>query len=449
MLANEQDRLSRLGAGDLQVRAAFEVSYQQLAGEDARLFRLLGLHPGPDFTAAAAAALARTGEEAAELVLGRLAEAHLVIEDSTGRFRMHDLLRLYARTTCRQADRAADRDAAETRLVSFYIDLANLLYACVNPESRATREQAGTPLPSMRQGLAVFQAERPSLMAALALAAQRDWDEQVLQLSLSMMNSLAILRYLDDLLAAAEAALAAARHAGDTLAEGAALNSLGSAYQELGRFEDAHSSHREAMAVFRERGNRFGEGVALNGLGESDRKLGWGENAIVWYLEALAIFRQTGHRVHEGRTLINLGEAWREAPESRSFENAITSYDRALAVSREIGDRRGEGIALNSLGSTYLELWRLEEAITSFHQVLEINRETGDRYGEAITLHNLGIAYEEMRQPDRATACLREAAAAMRDVGDHAKAARFDQLTVNSQSRWRLRRRRTSRPPEI
>ena len=53
MLAGEQDRLARLGAGDLQVRAAFEVSYRQLAERDARLFRLLGLHPGPDFTATA------------------------------------------------------------------------------------------------------------------------------------------------------------------------------------------------------------------------------------------------------------------------------------------------------------------------------------------------------------------------------------------------------------
>ena len=124
MLADEQGRLARLGAGDVQVRAAFGVSYEQLAEDDARLFRLLGLHPGPDFTADSAAPLAGTGPEAAGPVLERLAEAHLVNEDASGRFGMHDLLRLFARVTCQEADSPADREAAESRLVSYYAVLA-------------------------------------------------------------------------------------------------------------------------------------------------------------------------------------------------------------------------------------------------------------------------------------------------------------------------------------
>ena len=102
MLAGEQDRLARLAAGDLQVRPAFEVSYAQLAEGDARLFRLLGLHPGPDFTVAAAASLAGTDPEEAGRVLVRLAEAHLVTEHAAGRFGMHDLLRLFAAPPARR-----------------------------------------------------------------------------------------------------------------------------------------------------------------------------------------------------------------------------------------------------------------------------------------------------------------------------------------------------------
>ena len=190
MLAGEQDRLARLGAGDLQVRAAFEVSYRQLAEGDARLFRLLGLHPGPDFDAAAAAALAGTGDEAAGPVLDRLAEAHLVTEDAAGRFGMHDLLRLFARATCQETDSQADREAAEARLVGYYADLAGFLDSCVDPRLRPAAEQAaeqaGETLPSMREALAVFQAERPGLLAALGLAAQRGWDQQVRRLSESI-----------------------------------------------------------------------------------------------------------------------------------------------------------------------------------------------------------------------------------------------------------------------
>jgi hypothetical protein len=182
MLANERDRLGRLAAGDLQVRAAFEVSYQLLADGDARLFRLLGLHPGPDFDVLAAAALAGIEDETAGPVLDRLVEACLVTEDGAGRFGMHDLLRLFARAACQQADDQAARDAAEARLVGHYADLAGHLDACVDPQQRpaAARaaEQAGVPLPSMREALALFAAERPSLLAALGLAALRGWDER-------------------------------------------------------------------------------------------------------------------------------------------------------------------------------------------------------------------------------------------------------------------------------
>ena len=88
----------------------------------------------------------------------------------------------------------ADRDAAEARLVGHYAELAGFLDSCVDPQLRPAAaqaaEQAGVPLPSMREALAVFQAERPSLLAALGLAAQRGWDEQVGQLSESMGDSL-------------------------------------------------------------------------------------------------------------------------------------------------------------------------------------------------------------------------------------------------------------------
>ncbi len=176
-LADERDRLGQLSAGDLQVRAAFEVSYRLLADGDARLFRLLGLHPGPDFDVGAAAALAGIEPEAAGPVVGRLAEAQLVTEDGPGWFGMHDLLRLFARGACQQAEDPAARDVAEARLVGYYADLARFLDACVEPQLRpaAARvaEQAGVTLPSMREALAVFAAERPSLVAAVGLAAQR------------------------------------------------------------------------------------------------------------------------------------------------------------------------------------------------------------------------------------------------------------------------------------
>ena len=478
MLGGEQDRLAQLGAGDLQVRAAFEISYRQLAEEDARLFRLLGLHPGPDFDVPAAAALADTEDEAAEPTLDRLAETYLVTEDTAGRFRMHDLLRLFARDTCQQTDTPADRDAAQARLVGHYVDLARFLDACLDlrlrPATAQAAAQAGRSLPSPRQALAIFETERPNLLAILGLAAQRGWDEQVERLSESMGDSLARLRDLDDLLTVRQAALAAALHAANTAAEGRALGNLGIAYRELRRFEEAITSFQQSLAVMRETGDRHGEGMALTNLGIAYRELRRFEEAITSFQQSLAVMRETGDRHGEGQALTNLGIAYRELRrfeeaitsfqqslaifyetgdrhgegqtltnlgiayrELRRFEEAITSFQQSLAIFYETGDRHGEGMALGNLGIAYRELRRFEEAITSFQQSLAVMRETGDRHGEGQTLANLGNAYHDMRWPDRAAACWRDAAAAMRDAGDHEAAARLEQQAASAGSRRR------------
>ena len=415
MLSDERDRLQRLTAGDLEVRATFDVSYRQLADGEARLFRLLGLHPGPDFDTAAAAALAWIEPETAGPVLARLVEASLVTEDVAGRFGMHDLLRLFARGACQQAEDQAARDAAEARLVGHYAELAGFLDSCVDPELRPAAAQAGMPLPSMREALALFEAERPSLVASIGLAALRGWDEQVGQLADSMGESLRLLGYLDDLLTVREAAFAAARHAGDTLEEGATLNNLGNTYTELRRFEEAIGCYRQALVIFRETGDRYGEGQGLNNLGEAYRELRRFEESIGCYQQALAIKRETGDRHGEGTTLINLGSAHLGV---QRFEGAISCYQQALAVVRKTGDRYREGLTLNNLGIAYDELRQFEEATGCYQQALAICRDTGDRYGEGQTLGNLGIAYSELRRFEEATDCYQQSLAIVRRAGD-------------------------------
>ena len=485
LLTGERDRLAQLGAGDLQVRAAFEVSYQQLSDQDARLLRLIGLHPGPDFTPAAAAALAGADEEAAESALARLAAANLVAEDTVGRFTLHDLLRLFARAACEQADPLDQRTAAEKRLVRHYENLAAFLDSCVDPELRAKAEQEGKPLSSMRQALAVFEAERPSLLAALAVATERGWDEERRELCASMGYSLMILRYPDDLLMVRETALAAARRAGDANAEAHALNGVGLAYADLRRFEEAIARYQEALVIFRDAGDQLGEGQVLNNLGSADRQFRRFEEAIASYQQALVIFRETGDQISEGWTLANLGNVYRGL---RRFEESITSFQQALVISREIGDRSGEGHALNNLGNVYVDLQRSADAVASYQEALTIKREVGDRYEEGTTLKNLGIAYaelrrfaeamasyqaallifrevgdrqhegltlshlghayQEIRQPEQAAAYCREAAAALRAAGHHEQAAGLELLAANTAAQRRHWWRRPWRSPK-
>ena len=473
MLAGEQDRLDTLEAGDRRVRSAFMVSYRQLPESDARMFRLLGLHPGPDFDASAAASLAGIDAADAELVLDRLALAHLITENASGRFGMHDLLRLCARQICRDQESQASIDAALARLVSHFSELARFLDASLSPQLRPAAPdaaiQARTSLLSRRQALAIFEMERPSLLPVLGLAAGQSWHEQVWQLSGSMANPLVLLRQLDDLLWVSEIALCAARKAEDTAATTTALRWRGTAYSGLRRFNDAIASFQDALAICRETGDLGGEGWILNNLGSAHQEMRRFEDAIAWYQGALAVCRETGDRLGEGRTLSNLGLAYSEL---RRFDQAITCHQEALAIRRETGDRLGEGRTLSNLGLAYSGLRRFEDAVACHQEALVIFREAGDRYGEGHVLANLGLAYsglqqfeqaiayyqdalvhfrevgdhhEEgqvlgnlgtaysgLRQPDRAAACLKDAAEAMNEAGEHQQAALLKQQAART-----------------
>ena len=444
MLVSERDRLRQLAAGDLQVRAPFAASYRQLHEEDARMFRLLGLHPGSYFDAGTASALARTSAPEAARIIGRLAEACLVTEDGEGRFRMHELLRLFASGLCEDTDSQEAQDAAETNLIMYYVDATTYLSVCLNPLllPSADREavRSGGWLPAPGEALAFFQAERPGLLAALGLAARRGHHELVARLSGNTTDALVVLHHFDDLITVWETALTAARHAGKTDRESRALNNLGIAYERLGRSEDAIGCYQQSLAICRETGDRHGEGAALGNLGIACHRLRRLEEAIGCFEQSLAICREIRDRHGEGMALGNLSNSCLTLGR---LEEAISYSEQSLAICRETGDWHGEGAALRNLGIACHRLRRLEEAIGCFEQAVAICRETGDRHGEGAALGDLGYTYNQLRQPERAAACWQDAATAARDAGEHDEAVHLEQLAAGTRAKRRLWRKRS------
>ena len=410
MLASEQDRLGRLGAGDLQVRAAFEVSYRQLAEEDARLFRLLGLHPGPDFNAGSSAALAGIEEASAALVLDRLAGVHLIAEDATGRFFMHDLLRLYARQL--SGDDAGEREQATDRLLDYYLNSAN----AADDHLRAL---AGAPLPAEFTGrddaLAWLDAERLNLIGAVAMAAVTGRGQIAVRLPLILGTYLSWRRRFDDWLTVLAVSRDFARRQGNRAHEAMALTQLGIALREARRFEEAIRAHQDAVAIHRETGDRHREGRALNNLGAALREAGQCEEAISAHQDAVAISQGIGDRHGEGMALGNLGAALQQV---RRFEEAIRVHRDAVAIHRETGDRHGEGMALSNLGLALREVGQCEEAISAHQEDLAICRETGDRHGEGMALGNLGAALQQVRRFEEAISAHQDAVAIYGETGD-------------------------------
>ena len=419
-LADELHRLEALryddgsGASAPSVAATFELSYRQLDEAAARMFRLLPINPGPDLSAAAAAALADRPVSATRKLIRQLVRAHLV-EGATGvagRWRMHDLLRLYARQLSDAHADADGRAQARDRLLDHYLKTA----AAADVHLQAL---PGTPVPADFNGrddaLAWLDGERASLIGAVTMAASTSRDRIAMLLPLTLRAYLSWRRRLDDWLTVVSISRDAAQRLGNRAGEATALMSLGLALVEMRRFDEAISAHRDAAVIYREVGNRNHEGKALTNLGLALVEVRRFDEAISAHKDAAVIHRGTGDRHGEGKALTNLGIALCGV---RRFDEAITAYQKDLAICREIGDRHGEGTTLKNLGGALVEVRRFEEAISALQDAAAIYRETGDRHGEGRALYNLGIALQEVRRFDEAISAYQDAAAIYRETGD-------------------------------
>jgi tetratricopeptide (TPR) repeat protein len=421
-LGVEQERLGSLryddgtGPGASSIAAVLELSYRRLAVAAARAFRLLPVNPGPDVSTAAAAALVDLPVSEVRRVLADLIRAHLVeAVPGGGRWRMHDLVRLYAQQLSDAHAEADGREQARDRLLGYYLRMAEAAddYLRVLPGMAVPEEFTGQD-----GALAWLDAERANLAATVQMSADSGRDEAAVRLPLLLAQYFALRRRFNDLLATTAISLNVARRLGERHHEGDALTNLGGALQEVRRFDEAIIAHQDAVAIYLETGDRTGEGDALNNLGVALKGMRRFSEAITAHQDAAAIYRETSNRTGEGNALNNLGLALKAMGR---FNEAITTCQDATAIYRETGDRDGEGDALNNLGVALRESGRSEEAISAFQDAAAIFQETGDRYGQGIALDNLGSALREVGRFEEAVTAHQDAVAIFRETGDRSR----------------------------
>ncbi len=423
-----EQRLAEMRDGAVTITTVFEMSYRRLTGELQRLFRLLPINPGADISTPAAAALMGWDHTTTRRSLTDLARTHLIepvkpdpddIEPDPDdqRWRMHDLLRLYAQHLTHagtDANDPHDGDHALNRLLDHYEATAER--ACAHLQRPSMADPSSAEFPDRDSALRWLDTELDNLTATItSTPATNRHREHTRDLPLPLADYLAWRRHFNLQITLTTAALHQAEHFGDLYAEGMALNNLGIALQEVRRFEEAITAHQQDLEICRETGDRHREGTALNNLGNALQEVRRFEEAITAHTHAAAIYRETGDRHGEGIALGNLGIALREV---RRFEEAITAHQQDLEICRETGDRHREGTALNNLGNALQEVRRFEEAITAHTHAAAIYRETGDRHGEGIALGNLGIALREVRRFEEAITAHTHAAAIYRETGD-------------------------------
>ena len=429
-LTDERRRLDLLQSGADErsaVRAVFWWSYRGLPPPAARLFRLLGLHPGTDADGYAAAALADTDLRTAQQLVDVLVRAHLVQECAPGRYRMHDLLRAYA---VERADEEAepDRRAALVRLVHHYLSTAGAAMDVLYPAEKASRPSIASPAgpaPAVQPAARAqcwLDDERANLVAATGCAATNGWPVPAGYLARVVDRYLQIGSHYDDMLAVHGHALAAALAHGDRFGEATARMGVGTTHYWLGHYDEAAEQYQRSAAVFREIREPHGETRALTNLGVIYTQWGYYDKALNQYRQALDGFREMGDR---GGAAMALGWVGHELGRLGRHEEAVENLEQALAEYRSMGDRVREAEALYDLGQVYLWWGRYPQALDLAGRALAIGRETGDGYRETDTLNLLGEVCTASGRPDEAMAHHRSALSLAREHGqkiEHARA---------------------------
>jgi tetratricopeptide (TPR) repeat protein len=403
-LAVEHDRLDVLTADDDEatgVRTVFSWSYHALAPEAARVFRLLGLHPGPDVGVASAAALAGSTTTSVRRQLDALTSAHLLTQTRRDRYQFHDLLRAYA-TERAPLDESPDECANAThRVLVWYLHTAHAALFALYPQHPEIPLDPLTvtcqPLTFTHrdQALQWFDAEHANLMAAIRLAADVGQYTIAWQLPIAMDEFLGLRYHWTDRITAHQLSLAAAVHIHDQRGERWALGHLSEAYVLLGRFGEALPLALRGLNVAREIGDQWAEGNSLMVLGDVHLHFRRFEEAVNHYQRALVLHRDLNHRRNEALALVCLAKLARG---QQHFEQAITYARDGLVIHREINDTVNEARTLRILGLAYFDLRRFNEAADHFQQALVICHELSDRHAAAQALHYLGEALRAIGQ---------------------------------------------------
>ena len=420
-LAQARDRLALMHVENVSVGAAFGLSYADLAAGPRRLFRRLGLVPGPGVDAYAAAALDGTDLATARRHLDELYDQHLIAEPAPGRYQMHDLLREHARALAATDDPAETAEAA-LRLLDYYLHTALAASAHFTTRARVYRR----PLPgsglaqapdvsTLEQAAAWLEAERANLHAAAEYAVGRAYFPHATAIPVVMSGFLAARGHWDQSAALHQGALAAARRADDPLGEADVLVQLGALQRESGDYPAAAASLAQAMALYADLGDQIGHAHALIDLGFLGVLTGDYPAAAASHQQALALARSASDRLTETAALNHLGLVQHLTGD---YPAAAASQQQALTLSRELGNIYGEAYALNDLGVVQQETGDYPAAAAGQQRALVLFRDLGNRLGQAHVLNDLGVVQQETGDYPAAAASHRQALTLFRDLGN-------------------------------
>jgi tetratricopeptide (TPR) repeat protein/transcriptional regulator with XRE-family HTH domain len=370
----DQDRLRVLHDGERSVLAALEVSYRHLPPEQQQAFGALGLHPGIDFEPYATAALLGTGDGHARSLLEALEQVNLLDQRAAGRYRFHDLTRLYAtsRAVPMPLDRLYDHYA---RTATAAMDLAYPYEADRRPAAIATPGRVPA-FADRAAALAWLESEHANLVATALHAADHGRPDHAMRQAAALYRHFAVRGVTNAEHSLNQIVAELARTAGDRPVERTALIRLAWVHRLQGRYDQAEDCLVRATDIARATGDVAGEVDGLIAFGHTYFLQGAYEPAAESQLRALELSRRSGNLIGEGKALYGLGIVHRVAGR---YPEATEHLTRALEIARAKGDPIGEVSVLAGLSQVRHETGDQTSAYESFHRVLDLATALGDR----------------------------------------------------------------------
>ncbi|SDD68844.1 ATP-binding protein [Actinokineospora iranica] len=419
-LADERQRLDVLAAADddecTAVRTVFSWSYHSLPRDTARMFRQLGLHPGPTISLDAATALTGSTTTVTRRLLDNLVAVHLLAETESRRYQFHDLLRDYAAEQALLDEPDAQCGLAVQRLFEWYLHTAHaalFAYYPLNPElpidspPATCRALEFTGLDHARRWLST---EYPNLVALIRRAPNLSQHTACWQLTIAigtyMMQELPVADRID----VHRHGLAAAQHTGHQLGQAWAYLNLGSASRDAHHYDDAIEYGQRVLAISRSIDAKFMEGAALGNLARCFNDLRRYTKAAELGNQSLSIYRKIGNLRNVGLSLIQLGESEHGLGQ---LEQANAHIQQGLDIVTALKGTTLQALALRCQAKIFHAQGQRDLAIQSLNRAALLSKSVRDdrRYGDA--LNQLGELYNDIGEPDQSRNAWREAIAVL------------------------------------
>lgn len=444
MLAEElrdaSARLDGLDAGDLHtnLRAVLSSSVRTLGTQAANLFGLLSIAPGPDISLPAAASLLALPQGQVREALRELEHASLIQQHVPGRYRMHDLIRLYATDTAHHQLTQDVREAAMRRVLDFYTHTAYTADHLLDPHNPSIQLAPPTtgvcpqPIPDVAAALAWFDAEHRALLAAQLAAADHAWQDVVWQLAWILETFQTRRGHRHDRLVVWREALDATANLPDPGPRMLANRLLGLAYANLGRFEEGIGYLHRALTLAKEHHDPGQQSRTHRVLASAWARRGDDGRALEHAARSLALCRTLDQPVLEADALNHVG--W-YAARLGQFGTARTHCHAALTLHQLHDNPDGEASTLDSLGYIAHHTGDHQQAIGHYRQALTVLRALGNSAEAANTLDRLGHAHVALGEQAPARVVWREALQLLQERGRDTDARRIQrQLDALDQS---------------